>query len=146
VKDPLNLFMGIKDDDKAPSFPGKLAPKNREDNKREDVLDSLPHREYLVEGTEVSFYSIGSLAKALGRSAVTIRSWEAKGWLPAPAFRTPPPTGQQLPNKPAKGSRLYSREQVEFLVDAFYLFKLDHPRLHNWPGFKQHIQDNYPRK
>jgi hypothetical protein len=149
VSDPLDVFMGIgrtERKERKKAFPGKLPPKNREEKEREDILDTLPYREYLVDGVAVPFYTIGSLAKALGRSPVTIRSWEAKHWLPAPAFRTPPPTGHQLPGKSSQGSRLYSRDQMRFLIDAFYMFRIDDPRLHDWPGFKQHIQDNYPRK
>jgi hypothetical protein len=142
MKDPLEVFFG-----KEPTpYPGSLPPKNRVERNIEDPVDNLPSREYLVDGVPTKFYTVGALAKALGRSPVTIRSWEAKGWLPAASFRSPPPKSQQIPGKASRGVRLYSRPQIDFLVSAFYAFRLDHVRDHDWPGFKQHIQDNYPRK
>lgn len=144
MRDSLEVFFGKQ----VPSpYPGSLPPKNREERKTDDPVDGLPSREYLVDGAPVKFYTVGSLARVLGyRSPVTIRSWESKGWLPAASFRSPPPKNQQIPGKASRGVRLYSRQQVDFLVQAFYVFRLDHAKSHDWPGFKKHIQDNYPRK
>jgi hypothetical protein len=143
MKDPLDVFFGKPE--KAP-YPGSLPPKNRIERNVDSPIDDLPSREYLIDGAPAKFYTVGALAKALGRSPVTIRSWEAKGWLPAASFRSPPPRSQQIPGKESRGARLYSRHQLEFLVDAFYHFRLDQVKGHDWPGFRQHIQDNYPRK
>jgi hypothetical protein len=146
MRDPIDVFFGKPEP--AP-YPGSLAPKNRVDddtNNPINVVDTLSSREYLIDGVPAKFYTVGSLAKVLGRSPVTIRSWEAKGWLPAASFRSPAPKSQQIPGKSPKGSRLYSRQQIDFLVDAFYHFRLDQVKGHDWPGFKRHIQDNYPRK
>jgi hypothetical protein len=143
TKDPLAVFFG-KPEPK--TYPGSLPPKNRQEINTDSPVDGLPSREYLVDGTPTKFYTIGALSRALGRSPVTIRSWESKGWLPAATFRSPAPRSQQIPGKPSRGSRLYSRQQVDFLVEAFYHFRLDSVKGHDWPGFKKHIQDNYPRK
>lgn len=142
MRDPLDVFFG---DHPRAQYPSKLPPR-REQEVEKSVLDDLKSREYLVDGVPMKFYTIGELAKAVNRAPVTIRSWEAKGWLPAATFRAPPPRSQQIPGKPSMGARLYSGNQIEFLIDAFYMFKLDHIKEHDWPGFKQHIKDNYPRK
>lgn len=146
MRDPLETFFGKVSPPKAP-FPGNVAPKNRQDDDSgDDMFDNLPYRKYLVDGVPKPFYTVGALARALGRSPVTIRSWESKGWLPSASFRAPAPRSQQIPGKASMGHRLYSREQIEFLVHAFYHFRLDKVKGHDWPGFRKHIQDNYPRK
>jgi len=145
MRDPLETFFGKQS--QRPSYPGNVPPRGRsESNEKDENIDVLPYREYLVGGDPTKFYTVGSLAKALGRSPITVRSWESKGWLPAATFRAPAPRAQQIPGKPSRGARLYSREQIDFLVDAFYRFRLDKVKGHDWPGFRQHIQDNYPRK
>lgn len=147
MKDPLDVFFSKEPKEKP--YPGTLPPKNRakpDEVSGDNVLDSLPSREYLVEGVPTQFYTVGSLAKALRRSPVTIRSWEAKEWLPAPSFRSPAPRSPQIPGRPSRGSRLYSREQVEFLIQAFEHFKINDPKHNDWHGFRQHVQQHYPRK
>ena len=62
-----------------------------------------------VNGTEVEFFTIGQLAKALGRTAATVREWEANGVIPAARYRTPS-------KDPKKAKRLYTRAQVEGIV------------------------------
>lgn len=143
MRDPLDVFFG---DQPRSTYPGTLPPRRERQAEEASVLDGLRSREYLVDGVPTKFYTIGELSKALRRSPVTIRSWEAKGWLPTATFRAPPPRSQQIPGKALMGPRLYSGKQIEFLIDAFYAYKLDHPKNHDWPGFRQHIKNNYPRK
>lgn len=64
----------------------------------------LAPRKYTVNGIEVEFFTLGQLAKALRRSPVTIRKWEADGTLPKATFVAP------NPKKDARAKRrLYSR-------------------------------------
>lgn len=107
-------------------------------------LNELPFREFLVKGKPEKFYTIGALARALGKSQVTIRSWEQKGWLPAPSFRTPPPKGDQIPGKATKGLRLYTRDQLLFLVQAYDRY-VESPHKPDWEAFRQAIKRLYPR-
>ena len=68
-------------------------------------------------GRHVEFFNTGALAKALGRSAVTVRYWERKGHIPKAPYRLPGHTtgqGKQVP-----GRRLYSRELIDVVVDEF---------------------------
>lgn len=63
-----------------------------------------------LRGVLTKFYSIGALGIALKRKSNTLREWEAAGYLPEARWRTP---GKQ----PHGSARLYSRKQVEGLVD-----------------------------
>lgn len=63
-----------------------------------------------VGGKAMEFFTVGQLGEALGgRRAVTIRKWERTGVIPNPTFRKPSedPRGQR---------RLYSRAQVEGMI------------------------------
>lgn len=130
-------------------YPGKTAPKNRGtrlDNPTHDWLQSLPSKEYSVGGVVTRFYGIGALAAALNRKPVTIRSWEAKGWIPQASFRTPAPRAEQVPGKAVKGRRLYSEAQLVFLVEAAMQFAIDDPHEPNWDGFRKHVAKGYPKR
>lgn len=127
------------------TYPGSTPPRNKVvDTEKDTWLTLLPYREFDAGGVVRKFYTIGALAKALGKKTVTIRSWEQKGWLPPASFRTRTPETGQLPNKVPKGNRLYSQEQVVFLAEAYDTYVLS-PRKPNWPGFKHHIKTQYPR-
>lgn len=69
-----------------------------------------------LNNKDVEFFTIGQLAMALGVKAVTLRSWEQKGWVPHPPFRTRPPQWGGLPNKKQQGRRLWTRAQVAGIV------------------------------
>jgi hypothetical protein len=145
-RDPLDLFNSLKEEDVQPDYPGKTAPKNRDSSPlTHEWLTGIPYQEYIVKGVTRKFYTIGSLAKAIGRAPVTVREWERKGWLPPAAFRTPTPKGEQVPGKQVKGRRLYSEAQVVFLVEAMLSFSIDDPHNSDWEGFKAEIANHYPR-
>lgn len=154
MKDPLDLFNGFDIKSKRQQaledpkdYPGGRAPKSRRvvDSPEHEWLNELRAYEYAVNGVPQKFYTVGSLAKVLNRSTVTIRSWESKGWIPPASFRTPTPNGEQAPGKAVRGRRLYSEAQLVFLVEAAMTYKIDHPKEHNWDGFRRHIASNYPR-
>jgi hypothetical protein len=96
------------------SFPGRREPVNRTNGRPVEeatVWDEKPLH-YVMEGAEREFFTISHLATALGRSVVTIRSWEHKGLMPKTPFRSPRPRGTTLPDKQPKGKRLWTREQI----------------------------------
>lgn len=63
----------------------------------------------VLRGREVEFFTIGQVARAIGRKAGTLRAWEDKGVLP--------PSGYQKPSKDPRGiRRLYTRQQAEGIV------------------------------
>lgn len=57
------------------------------------------------------FFTIGDLARALGRRPVTIRKWERDGVIPQAQYQIP---GRD--NDPRGRRRLYTRKQVEGMV------------------------------
>lgn len=92
-----------------PAVGAPLAPRELED------WDARPAKK-MVNGKEVEFFTIGQLAMALGVKPVTLRSWEQKGWVPFPPYRTRPPQWAGLPNKKQQGRRLWTRAQVAGIV------------------------------
>lgn len=144
MKDPLDYFSDL------PSFPGKTPPKNRLVEKSVDVhamdrYNGAKSKVYIINGVAQQFFTIGEFAKALGRKAATIRMWEHRGILPKANYRTPPPVKPQLPGKESKGRRLYSLEQLDFIIDTVERFQLDDPLKSQWESARQHIKNNWPR-
>lgn len=99
----------------------------------------------LVGGVRTEFFTIGHLAAALDRKPVTIRSWEDKGWLPGSGYRTRPPVGEQVPDRPVKGRRLYTRRQIEIVIDAAADCGVVGTNLRNvdWRKFKKIVLDGW---
>lgn len=136
-----------KPDEDQKLYPGTTPPRNTGqivDSGAHLWLNTLPAHEFLVNGKVQQFYTVGTLAKALGKKPVTIRSWEAKGWLPGPSFRTPPPAGEQIPGKAVRGRRLYTKEQLLFLVEEYTKY-VEEPVKPNWPAFRNSIKRQYPK-
>lgn len=65
---------------------------------------------FTVNGEEREFFLITALCSAIGLSAVSIRRWEREGWFPKASYTTPA-------NGAIAGKRLYTREQIEGLVE-----------------------------
>ena len=111
--DPFALFDDLKD------YPGKRPPVNRKAKETsgppdEDPWDAKPAI-YVFNGHSKEFFTIGHLSKALNRSPVTLRSWEKKGLLPRSPYRSPAPKTSFI-NGPPKGRRLWTRDQIEGLL------------------------------
>jgi hypothetical protein len=79
--------------------------------KAEEPWDARPIK-IPYQGVDYEMFHIGSLAKALGKDAVTIRAWMRKGWLPRNSFQTRPIPGT-LGNA---GRKLWTRQQIEGIV------------------------------
>jgi hypothetical protein len=133
-----------------PDWPGNTPPKNRNVNNKQkpaiDLFNGAKPKTYRIAGLDIELFTVGQLAKALGRKAITIRMWESQGWIPKATYRTPAPSGEQIPGKPSKGRRLYSVAQLELLIAAAESFKIDDPAHSDWDGFRQHIKNNWPTK
>lgn len=99
----------------------------------------------MLRGVRTEFFEIGHLARALGRSTVTIRSWEDKGWLPHATYRTQQPKGTQVPGKKTKGRRLYTRAQIDIIITA----AVAHGVMDNggknakWSAFRRDVLDGW---
>ena len=141
----------LSDDDESEEhdYPGRTPPRNREDSPKpkaimEDVLLGARSTNYKVGGNLREFYTIGELAKLLHRKSVTIRKWESNGWIPHANYRTPAPRGVGVQGGEPKGRRLYSREQVIFLLTAVEVYRLNEQREADWTGFKKHTTTQWP--
>jgi hypothetical protein len=94
-------------------YPGSSTKINKQSVERvyvpsEDGWDSHP-RNYKLKGKDTDFFSLGDLAKALGRKPVTLRKWEAQGVIPKSTY--------QRPSEDPRGRRrLYTRPQIEGIV------------------------------
>lgn len=100
--------------------PGKKPPVNRTAEAVQSLLaqeswDEHPVK-YFYNGVEHEFFTIGSLAAALGKSVVTIRSWENKGKIPKSPYTSPPPRRETIPGRVPKGKRLWTRAQIEGII------------------------------
>ena len=138
VDDLLSLFGDL------PEWPGGKPPKNR-GPKREvgsEEYNGAKPKAYRINGKDIQMFTVGKLALAVNRKAVTIRSWEKQGIIPRATYRTPPPSGQQLPGKPPKGRRLYSQDQVDLILDAINTYHIG-TKIPNWVGFSHHIQTHW---
>jgi hypothetical protein len=104
----------------AKDYPGGKVPVNRAEKSESDyesasAWDSDPVQ-YPYKGGMRDFFTIGHLAKALGRSTVTIRAWESRGVLPTSDYRGPRPRTTPNFGSTPRGKRLWTREQVEGIL------------------------------
>jgi len=133
-----------------PDWPGTRPPKNRTEGAKRGPKPSsgMPEdvrpKTFRIKGEDVELFSIGDLACLLQKKPVTIRMWESKGWIPKANWRSAAPKGEQIPGKPVKGRRLYTRPQVELLSQAVQQFRLDDKSKADWTGFRQHIREHWP--
>lgn len=150
MKDVLDLFGEL------PDFPGKRLPKNRPAPRGvpsvvEDPYANVPFKTMVVKGETKTFYTIGNVARILGRKAQTLRKWERKGWVPPATYRTTKSSGSDLLNTQAKGYRLYSREQVEIIRRGLEINGLmgertkDWQYADNWHSFIKYVWDNWTK-
>jgi len=133
-------------------YPGKRPPKNRttrKPKKLDDPFFGVKSSHYVIKGERVEVFTIGQLAKVLGKKTGTVRSWETKGIIPKPIYRTAPPNRGQLPGVEAKGRRIYTRKQVDLIVLAVNtILEGKDPRVvtsDNWNKLKQYIKDNWKK-
>lgn len=68
------------------------------------------------KGKTTEFFMTQALAKALGKSTVTIRLWERNAYIPKAPFRLP---GYERAGKKVPGKRVYTRELIEIAVEEF---------------------------
>lgn len=149
MRDVLDLFGEL------PDYPGKKKPKNRplteEKSSVDDPFRGVPKKVATIGGVQRELYTVGAVGKIIGRSAITLRKWEQKGWIPAPTYRTSKASGAELLNTERRGYRLYSREQVEVLLTALDQNNLLGGRnsawqdAENWLSFINYIQANWPK-
>lgn len=150
TRDILDLFGEL------PDYPGKRKPKNRPLEKGQapsidDPYAGVPFKTMTVKGEAKQLYTVGNVARILGRQAQTLRKWERKGWIPPATYRTTKSSGSDLLNKQSKGYRLYSREQVEIIRRALEINGLVGERskawqnAEKWTSFIQYVRSNWTK-
>ena len=98
-------------------YPGSKTPKKQYPGTPAQLPASPPeigdpfrlvrYRGWVIEG-----YTLGQLARMLGRKPVTIRRWESEGVIPAAPFELPGAGGDDRGKR-----RLYSREHMEGILE-----------------------------
>lgn len=125
-----NTFAGLDN-----YYPG--SKRKRREEKREEVSapaswDSTPYVKSLPDGTDMDFFTIGALAKALGRPIITIRHWIKSGYLPVSPYRLPAKV--DVNGEERLGRRLYSRPMIEVAVTIFSKAGLLSVKRIQWPN------------
>lgn len=90
--------------------PNRVATPRRRATGMDPEWDSKP-RIYETEDGATEFFTLGQLARALGRQSVTIRKWERDGVIPKAQYQVPGRDGSVHGRR-----RLYTRKQVEGIV------------------------------
>lgn len=150
MRDVLDLFGEL------PDYPGKRAPKNRPKDKNapqviDDPYHGVPFKTVVINGETKQMYTVGNVARILGRQAQTVRKWERKGWIPNVTYRTAKNSGTDLLNPQQRGYRLYSREQVEVLRRGLELNGLLGGRTKTWQeaekwlAFINYVKSNWTK-
>jgi hypothetical protein len=93
----------------------------------EPSWDEHPQRKYL-RGEEVEMFPVGALAAAVGVTPKAIYKWERLRILPPSRFRTQPPKQSPIPEKTPAGRRLYTRAQIEAVIEAAHEACVSMPR------------------
>ena len=79
--------------------------------------DEKPYVKTLPNGTDMEFFTIGAIAKALDRPIITIRTWIKLGYLPQSPYRLPPKPDKN--GNERLGRRLYSRGMIQVVIEVF---------------------------
>jgi MerR-like DNA binding protein len=105
------LGEALADFERIETYPGTRTPIPDRPGPAETVAEPKERKplRYSVAGKPMEFVTIGDLAAALGRSAVTLRRWETQGILPRAKYRAPGAVRQ-------KARRLYTVEQRDAIV------------------------------
>lgn len=69
-----------------------------------------------LNGREVQMFTIGALAKAIGKAEGTIRNYQAKGYLPVTPYRLP---SRVVNGETRAGRRLFTRSMIEAAIESF---------------------------
>lgn len=107
----MSTFHDLPDEYYYPGSKQRRTGRPAAEEKAPDPFEGVKPRVYIVKGREVDFFTVGQLALALNRKAVTMRKWEREGVIPKATFTAPNPTGD-----PRARRRLYSRAQAEGMV------------------------------
>jgi hypothetical protein len=112
----------VEDDTIAQIFDDLRYPGSKQLRRPAPVRDEVPTWDSkpikkMYRGAETEFFLPIALATALGKSPITIRLWERKGYIPTAPFRLP---GYTDPKGTFHlGKRVYTRPLIEAAIDEF---------------------------
>lgn len=128
----LKAFEGL---DKAP---GSIKPRRALDEgvqkKRKEIYTQLNEWDANpiiknLGGQEVEVFTISALAEALGKTVVSIRLWEKRGYIPIAPYRL---RSKSLNGKKVNGNRVYTRELIEITIEEFQKRNVLHSERVEW--------------
>jgi hypothetical protein len=93
------------------------APPSETPAVQEPSWDDHPQHQYL-RGEPIEVFPVGALAEAIGVSPKAIYKWERLRIMPPSRYRTQAPEQAPIPGKTAAGRRLYTRAQIEAVIEA----------------------------
>lgn len=79
--------------------------------------DDYPLRKEL-RGEMIELFRVGALAEAIGVTPKAIYKWERQRIFPPARYRTQAPKQGPIPGKVPAGRRLYTRAQIEAVIEA----------------------------
>jgi hypothetical protein len=83
----------------------------------EPSWDDHPQLKFL-RGEEVEVFPVSALAEAVGVSTKAIYKWERQRILPPARYRTQAPKEGPIPGTAPAGRRLYTRAQIQAVIEA----------------------------
>lgn len=119
-------------------YPGSKRKRREAPLKKEVVKESWEADAFsktLPNGVSVDMYTLGSLAKAIGRPTKTVRFWVESGNLPTSPYRLPDKVGSN--GKVYAGRRLYSRAMVEATINLFSKYGLLGTSRIEWSNYRK---------
>jgi hypothetical protein len=93
----------------------------------EPAWDDHPQTKEL-HGEMMELFSIGALAEAIGVTPKAVYKWERQRRFPPARYRTPPPVRSNIPGKSVAGHRMYTRAQIEAVIEAAHEACVTMPR------------------
>lgn len=119
------------------TYPGSKRKRREEKVKevKQVEWDSHPRPTVMPNGKELDLFTIGALAKALGRPVITLKLWMSEGQLPTSPYRLP--TTIDKNGEERQGRRLYSRSMIESAVAIFTKFGVLHVKRIDWEKYRK---------
>lgn len=119
------------------SWEGEFYPGSKQKRRETETVEEAPEpaewdvHSYtkVIQGLPTEMFTIEAICLGLDRSAVTIRLWIRKGYIPEAFYRTPK---RIVKGEEKKGRRLYTRGQVEALLQVFEKHGIRHNCRVDW--------------
>lgn len=140
MSDPFDVFKSLDR-----YYPGSRTVRGAARAQAAPILPEWYERPQIkrIKGQDVEMFTVGALAKALGKTVPTIRMYERNGYIPHTPYRLP---SRVVAGETRKGRRLYTREMITAAVESFVeRGLLDAPRIEwrEYPELPQEIAEKW---